>query len=142
MGRTNAAAEIHSPLYSPGTQAPVVMRHCGRFSTVSKTVVGLWSTEGSNPSPSAEPGAQASCAGVGAGLLLLRSIVLLDPETLAPGFALSPGQGRVRRLAAAALLGLLVATASACGGDDDSGDQPAAAPAVEAGDPATDKLGQ
>jgi hypothetical protein len=41
MGRTNAAAEIHSPLYSPGTQTPVVMRHCGRFGAVSKTVVGL-----------------------------------------------------------------------------------------------------
>src|SRR6266545_1916156 len=33
-------AEIHSPLHSPGTQAPVVMRHCGRFGAVSKTVVG------------------------------------------------------------------------------------------------------
>jgi hypothetical protein len=40
MGRTNAAAEIHSPLYSSGTQTPVVMRHCGRFGTVSKTVDG------------------------------------------------------------------------------------------------------
>jgi hypothetical protein len=36
MGRTNAAAEIHSPLYSPGTQTPVVMWHCGRFGAVSK----------------------------------------------------------------------------------------------------------
>jgi hypothetical protein len=41
MCPTNAAAGIHSPLYSPGTLAPVVMRHCGRFGTVSKTVVGL-----------------------------------------------------------------------------------------------------
>jgi hypothetical protein len=54
MCPTNAAAGIHSPLYSPGTLAPDVMRHCGRFAAVSKTVVGLWSTEGSNPSPSAD----------------------------------------------------------------------------------------
>jgi hypothetical protein len=40
-GVAQVAAEIHSPLYSPGTQAPVVMRHCGRFGAVSKTVVGL-----------------------------------------------------------------------------------------------------
>jgi hypothetical protein len=39
MCPTNAAAGIHSPLYSPGTLAPVVMRDCGRFGTVSKTVV-------------------------------------------------------------------------------------------------------
>jgi hypothetical protein len=40
-GSHNGAAEIHSPLHSPGTQTPVVMRHCGRFGAVSKTVVGL-----------------------------------------------------------------------------------------------------
>jgi hypothetical protein len=40
MCRKNAAAEIHSPLHSPGTQAPVVMRHSGRFGAVSKTVDG------------------------------------------------------------------------------------------------------
>ena len=38
--RTNAAAEIHSPLYSPGTRTPAVMRHCGRLAAVSKTVAG------------------------------------------------------------------------------------------------------
>jgi polar amino acid transport system substrate-binding protein len=48
----------------------------------------------------------------------------------------------MRRIAvAAAFISLLLATASACGGDD-SGDQPAGATAAEAGDPATDKLGQ
>jgi len=40
MGRTNAAAEIHSPLHSPAMQTPVVMWHCGRFGAVSKTVAG------------------------------------------------------------------------------------------------------
>jgi hypothetical protein len=38
--RTEAAAEIHSPLHSPGTQAPVLMRRSGRFGAVSKTVDG------------------------------------------------------------------------------------------------------
>jgi hypothetical protein len=52
MRRTTARAEIHSPLHSPGILIPVVMRDCGGFDAVSKTVVGLWSTEGSNPSPS------------------------------------------------------------------------------------------
>src|SRR5918999_1363665 len=41
IGSPSPRAEIHSPLYSPGTQTPVVMRHCGRFGAVSKTVVGL-----------------------------------------------------------------------------------------------------
>jgi hypothetical protein len=41
------------PPYSPGTLAPVVMRHCGRFGTVSKTVDGRKVVRGSNPSPSA-----------------------------------------------------------------------------------------
>ncbi len=46
-------AEIHSPLYSPGTEPAVVLRHCGRLGAVSKTVVGRKvQTEGSNPSPS------------------------------------------------------------------------------------------
>src|SRR5215217_3204002 len=40
MGRTDAAAEIHSPLYSPATRTPVVMWRCGRFNAVSKTVDG------------------------------------------------------------------------------------------------------
>src|SRR5918996_751099 len=39
MGSRSPRAEIHCPLYSPGTQTPVVMRHCGRFGAVSKTVV-------------------------------------------------------------------------------------------------------
>ena len=40
MCPTNAAAEIHSPLHSPGMQVPAVMRHCERFGAVSKTVDG------------------------------------------------------------------------------------------------------
>ena len=57
-GRATAAAEIHSPLHSPAMLIPVVMRDCGGFGAVSKTVVGHWSTEDSNPSASAE---QAGC---------------------------------------------------------------------------------
>ena len=53
MDRTNAATEIHSPLYSPGNQTLAAMRYCGRFGAVSKTVVRLSAHEGSNPSPSA-----------------------------------------------------------------------------------------
>ena len=41
MRRTTTRAEIHSPLHSPGIPIPVVMRDCGRFDAVSKTVVGL-----------------------------------------------------------------------------------------------------
>lgn len=78
---------------------------------------------------------------------------MLDPETLAPRLAPPSPPGdrvespcrqpspsvRLRRIAvAAALMGLLLATASGCGGDDD-GDEPAGA---AAGDPATDKLAQ
>ena len=44
--RANAAAEIHSPLHSPGTQTPVAMRPCSRFGAVSKTVGGLWVPRG------------------------------------------------------------------------------------------------
>jgi hypothetical protein len=39
MRRTTARAEIHSPLHSPGILIPVVMRDCGGFDAVSKTVV-------------------------------------------------------------------------------------------------------
>jgi Phage integrase family len=40
MRRTTARAEIHSPLQSPGILIPVVMRDCGGFDAVSKTVDG------------------------------------------------------------------------------------------------------
>src|SRR5215207_5090414 len=36
-GRTNGRPRFIPPLYSPGTQTPVVVRHCGRFGAVSKT---------------------------------------------------------------------------------------------------------
>jgi hypothetical protein len=39
-GRATAAAEIHSPLHSPAMLIPVVMRDCGGFGAVSKTVDG------------------------------------------------------------------------------------------------------
>jgi hypothetical protein len=58
-------AEIHSPLHSPGTQAPGVMRHCGRFGAVSKIAGAPGSLEGSNPSPSVCPGndGRSTCRG-------------------------------------------------------------------------------
>ena len=47
-------AQIHSPPYSPGTEPAVVLRHCGRLGAVRKPLWAVRSTEGSNPSPSAE----------------------------------------------------------------------------------------
>jgi hypothetical protein len=53
---------IHSPLYSPGTLAPAVMRHCGRFGTGSKTVVPPFGgSSGWNPTPPLKPRSAISC---------------------------------------------------------------------------------